>query len=139
METISGAYSNPEQLQSLVFNKNVSTEEKLKEVGVQFESIMLREYLKTALRPMFEGHMGGSHAPAGNHFYEGMMVDKMADSLSRTGQIGLSKMFTDELGGYVFDDARAALKEKDAADSQREAAPMVENLHQMRAQNTQNR
>lgn len=99
MDGIGGIYQDPEQLQALVHRKG-DEEAKLKEIGVQFESILLRDYLKTALRPMFEGHMGGN-SMAGAHFYEGMMVDRMADNLSRTGQLGLSNLFLEQLKDIV--------------------------------------
>jgi len=99
MSNVSAVYQDANQLQSLVHNKNVGTAAKLKEVSIQFESIMMREYLKIAMAPMLKSHMG--EAPAGSQFYEGILVDKMADSFSRTGQIGIADTFYNELKGLI--------------------------------------
>ena len=119
MPDVSSVYNDPNQLQSLVHNKNVSTTAKLKEVSIQFESIMMREYLKVAMGPMMKSHMG--EAPAGSQFYEGILVDQMADSLSRTGQIGISDAFMKDMRSLI---PKAELEAEKRAMEQKRMKPM---------------
>lgn len=101
MEGISSASLDPSQLEALVNNDAVSTQQKLKEVSVQFESIMLREYLNTSLKPLLKSQMG--EGASGSHVYEGMIIDHMADTLARSGQFGVADAFYQEMKAIVPD------------------------------------
>lgn len=59
----------------------------------QFEAIMLRQLLAPAIEPMMNSGLGGEGGGgSGSGVYGYMLTDAMADSLSKGGGLGLSKL-----------------------------------------------
>lgn len=88
---ISNVYQGPQHLEAMVHNKHVDEEAKLKEVSIQFEGLMLRQFLKESL-----GKSLTSKMPGGD-IYQGVILDQLADSLSRSNQLGLAEVYESQL------------------------------------------
>lgn len=75
-------------IEQLAGNKNVSDVDKAKEVARQFESVLLRQILKSVHQPGIKGMFdeGGNK----NDIYFDMMNYHLADSISRSGGLGLA-------------------------------------------------
>ena len=87
-------YRSPQMMMAMGNNPNISDEAKIKEVGIQFESIMVKEMLNQSLGPIFKNQM--KNVPGGN-IYQGMIIDNLADTIARSGQMGIAKVFEREL------------------------------------------
>ena len=57
-------YRSPQMMMAMGNNPNISDEAKIKEVGIQFESIMVKEMLNQSLGPIFKNQM--KNVPGGN-------------------------------------------------------------------------
>jgi Rod binding domain-containing protein len=62
----------------------------------QFEAVLLRQFLKDALKPAMKGLSGGDEMP-GKGVYEGMIVDAFAQSLSDGGGFGFANALQAQL------------------------------------------
>ena len=67
-----------------------------KEVTIQFEALMLRQYLKDALKPVFGGgfleETGGAH-----DMYRYFFTDAIAEGIARGGGFGLSDVLQQQI------------------------------------------
>jgi len=90
-------YRSPQMMMAMGQNPNISDEAKIKEVGVQFENIMVKELLNQALGPIFENQM--KNVPGGN-IYQGMIIDSLSETIARSGQMGISQVFERELSRF---------------------------------------
>ena len=68
----------------------------IKRAASQFEAIILRQLLAPTIEPLMSGGLGGAGAGGGG-VYGYMLTDVLADSLSKGGGLGLSKMLTRQL------------------------------------------
>jgi flagellar protein FlgJ len=69
----------------------------IKRAASQFEAIILRQLLTPTIEPLMSGGLGGAGAGGGGGVYGYMLTDVLADSLSKGGGLGLSKMLTRQL------------------------------------------
>ncbi|MBX7122545.1 MAG: rod-binding protein [Opitutaceae bacterium] len=69
----------------------------IKRAASQFEAIILRQLLAPTIEPLMSGGLGGAGAGGGGGVYGYMLTDVLADSLSKGGGLGLSKMLTRQL------------------------------------------
>ena len=79
-------------------NPNISDKAKIQEVAVQFESIMVKELLDQALAPLLKNSM--KNVP-GSNVYQGIIIDNLADTLSRSNQMGVAQVFERELTRFA--------------------------------------
>lgn len=82
-------------LDRLAGNTQLSEKEKVGEAGRQFEAIMLRQILGEAMKPVFKSEFAGQSAQAG--IYQDMIVNQMADNLTRAGGFGLAENLNRDL------------------------------------------
>lgn len=82
-------------LDRLVSNDAVPESEKIKAVSGQFEAIFLRQFLMEAHKPLLnpKDPMGS----AANQIYRDMMVNQLADEISKAGTFGLANFFQMQL------------------------------------------
>ena len=79
--------------EKLAGNANISDEEKVGEVSRQFESVLVRQILTDAQKPMF-----ASKTPAvSNSVYQDLMTNELADRMTRGGGLGLARSLRQEL------------------------------------------
>ncbi len=82
-------------LRSMAASKTVKPEEKAAAVATQFESVMVKQYLKQALKPLFKGVLKEDGGAAG--MYRHFFTDAMAESIARGGGFGLSSVLQAQL------------------------------------------
>lgn len=72
-----------------------SQEKQVAYAAQQFESVLVRQFLKDALQPALKG-LGGGDMP-GKGVYEGMIVDAFAQSLAAGGGLGFASTLQAQL------------------------------------------
>ena len=92
MSTMSADHFAVEQLAQ---NNKLTEAEKIGEVARHFEAILLRQFLNEATKPLMGGDEGMNSAQKG--IYQDMITYTLADTISKSGQFGLSQMFRQQL------------------------------------------
>ena len=92
MATMSADHLSVEQLAR---NNKLTEAEKIGEVARHFEAILLRQFLNEATKPLMGGDEGMN--PAQKGIYQDMITNTLADSISKSGQFGLSQGFRQQL------------------------------------------
>ena len=82
-------------LESLAGNKNLTEDQKIGEVSKQFEAILLRQFLSESQKTVIQSEFADNSTSAG--IYQDFITNQLADSLSRSGGIGLAKTFENQL------------------------------------------
>jgi peptidoglycan hydrolase FlgJ len=77
---------------------NNSDAAKLHRAAVEFEAIMLQEFLKQAQSKMSKGLFGGGMA---EDFFQDHLTQERARSMAENGGIGLAKMLEKELQSFI--------------------------------------
>ena len=82
-------------LEKLATNPSVSEKEKVAEVSRQFETVLLRQILAQAQKPLFNAPLaaGGS----GSAIYQDMITQELADRISRGGSFGFANVLEKQL------------------------------------------
>ncbi|MGB0372980.1 MAG: hypothetical protein ACPGN3_16745 [Opitutales bacterium] len=88
MQAINPVGLNAAEYQKLTFNASMSEEQKVAEAAKQFEGVMLRQYLKDALKPMVETEL--TKNSASSDIYRSYLIDIMAGSMAESGALGVS-------------------------------------------------
>ena len=83
------------QLESLAHNQALTQQQKIAETSRQFEAVLLRQILSEAQKPVITSEFTDNSNTAG--IYQDMVTNQLADSLSRSGGIGLAKLFEQQL------------------------------------------
>jgi flagellar protein FlgJ len=83
-------------LERLAGNASVTQQQKVEEAGRQFEAAMLRQILSEAQKTTFKSKYAGDNSTASS-IYRDMTVTQLADSISRSGGLGLAKVLNKEL------------------------------------------
>jgi flagellar protein FlgJ len=81
--------------EALAGNKALTENEKIGEASRQFEAMLLRQFLGESQKPVIESEFTDNSAEAG--IYRDFITNQLADSLSRSGGIGLAKTFERQL------------------------------------------
>ncbi len=92
MSTMSANHLAVEQLAQ---NNKLTEAQKIGEVARHFEAILLRQFLNEATKPLMNGDDGMN--PAQKGIYQDMITNTLADSISQSGQFGLSQAFRHQL------------------------------------------
>ena len=113
MSTMSADHFAVEQLAQ---NNKLTEAEKIGEVARHFEAILLRQFLNEATKPLMGGDEGMNSAQKG--IYQDMITYTLADTISKSGQFGLSQMFRHQLMPRDLADElkQAELAKTEAAD-----------------------
>jgi len=102
-------------VEDLARNNKLTEAEKLGEVARHFEAILLRQFLNEATKPMMDGNEGMSAAQ--KNIYQDMITNTLADTISKSGEFGLSQAFRQQL---MPRDLADELKAADAAKAKQE-------------------
>ena len=93
--SIASLGGDPHQLKEMALQRNASAAAS-KEVTTQFEALLLRQYLKDALKPVFGGgflkESGGAH-----DMYRYFFTDAIAEGVARGGGFGLSDVLQQQI------------------------------------------
>jgi Rod binding domain-containing protein len=99
MEIISSHQSpillNPSDWQGLLQMERYTEEQKLQLTSQEFESTLVRQYLKDALKPLFKGAI--EESGVSSEIYRGYYTDVLAQSLSRGQGMGISSVLQCQL------------------------------------------
>ena len=82
-------------IERLSQNNKLTEAEKIGEVARHFEAILLRQFLNESLKPLLDQNEGMSVVQ--RSIYQDMITHTLADSISRSGQFGLSQAFRQQL------------------------------------------
>lgn len=88
--------ADPAAWRDRLVNGSAPESERLGAVSREFESILLRQYLGEALKPLTKG---GESLGSGNAIYGYMITDALANSLSASGTFGFSNLMQAQLAG----------------------------------------
>jgi flagellar protein FlgJ len=81
--------------QSLAGNASLTEKQKIAEASRQFEAILLRQILSEAQKPVITSEFTDNSTAAG--IYQDFIVNQMSDSMSKSGGLGLAKVFEQQL------------------------------------------
>jgi Rod binding domain-containing protein len=82
-------------LDRLTTASNLSEETKVDELSRQFESVLLRQIISEARRPVIQS--GLTQPGAGSDVYQDQLNTTLADTLSRSGSVGLARSLSVQL------------------------------------------
>ncbi len=82
-------------LDRLAANKQVPEAEKIAEVSRAFEAVLLRQILSESQRPVFKSQYTGNSSA--DDIYRDMIVNQMAEDISKSGSFGVGKNLAREL------------------------------------------
>lgn len=88
-------------LMEMAHSKHASESEKNAAVSQQFESVLVKQFLKEALKPMFKGVFnedGGAH-----RMYRHFFTDAISESIATGGGFGVSNILQQQLNKNVTD------------------------------------
>ena len=86
-------------LETLAANKNIPETEKVAEASRQFEAVLLRQIFQDIRKPVLDSSEGSSTTTG---IYSDMINNQLADSISRSGGIGLARSLQTQLGHQVL-------------------------------------
>ena len=99
--SIASLGGDPNQLKEMAISKHLDAAA-TKEVTTQFEALLLRQYLKDALKPIFGGgflkETGGAH-----DMYRYFFTDAIAEGVARGGGLGLSSILQQQIKVLYLD------------------------------------
>ena len=88
MSGISPVGLNVAEYQELTFSSKMNEQQKVEQATQQFEGVMIRQYLKDAMKPLIETEM--TKNSASDEIYRSYLVDIMSSSMAQSGGFGLS-------------------------------------------------
>ena len=83
---------SPEQLAN---NRVLSEPEKIAEASRQFEAMLVRQILEASRKPVIQSKLAGDSTTGS--IYRDMINNQLAESISKSGTLGLAKSFEQQL------------------------------------------
>lgn len=84
-------------LKEMVHSKHASDEQKNAAVSQQFESVLVKQFLNDALKPMFKGVF--NEDSEGSRLYRHFFTDAISESIAQGGGFGISTILQQQLNG----------------------------------------
>ncbi len=94
-------------LMEMVHSKHATEQQKVAAVSQQFESVLVKQFLKEALKPMFQGVFnedGNAH-----RLYRHFFTDAISESIASGGGFGISTILQQQIGNP---DAKPSIDEQ---------------------------
>jgi len=82
-------------LMEVVHSKDRTESEKTKFVTEQFESVLVKQFLNDALKPMFKGVF--NEDSEGHRLYRHFFTDALSESIAQGGGFGISSVLQQQL------------------------------------------
>lgn len=79
----------------MVHAKNKTDSEKTRFVSEQFESVLVKQFLNDALKPMFKGVF--NEDSEGHRLYRHFFTDALSESIAQGGGFGVSSILQQQL------------------------------------------
>ncbi len=97
METasLSSTILDTSGIERIANSKHISEEQKLGEASARFESLLVRQFLKDSLKPVFKGFLEESGSR--QEIYRYLLTDVLADKIGRSGAMGISHLLQAQL------------------------------------------
>ena len=83
-------------LERLAGNASLTDQEKLGEVARQFEAVLLRQILAETQKTVIKSNLSDDSTASG--IYRDMVTKQLADSISKSGALGLAQTLGQQLG-----------------------------------------
>ena len=109
-------------VEDLAGNKRLSEQQKIAEASRQFEAIMLRQILSESQKPVITSEFTDNSTAAG--IYQDYITNTLAESMSKSGTLGLAKVFEQQLSHPSPKTATGADVTAVAPVSRKSAAPI---------------
>src|SRR6201996_7152943 len=85
-------------VEQLVGNKHLTEQQKIHEASRQFEAILLRQILSEMQKPVINSEFSDDSTAGG--IYQDYISNALADSISKSGSFGLTKVFEQQLSPH---------------------------------------
>jgi peptidoglycan hydrolase FlgJ len=82
-------------LEQVAGNQQIPEAEKVQKASEAFEAVLLRQILEESQQPVFKSKLTGNSTADG--IYRDMVVNQLADSISKSGSLGLAKSLNAQL------------------------------------------
>ena len=82
-------------LMEMAHSKHHSEQQKTAAVSQQFESVLVKQFLKEALKPMFKGVFNENSE--GHRLYRHFFTDALSESIAQGGGFGISSILQQQL------------------------------------------
>lgn len=95
-------------LMEMAHSKHASESQKVAAVSQQFESVLVKQFLKEALKPMFKGVFnedGNAH-----RMYRHFFTDAISESIASGGGFGISNILQQQLSNQASPPTEAKSK-----------------------------
>lgn len=89
-------------LMEMVHSQKATEKQKNAAVSKQFESVLVKQYLNEALKPMFKGVF--NEDGEGNRLYRHFFTDAISESIAQGGGFGLSSILQQQLNAQNLSD-----------------------------------
>jgi Rod binding domain-containing protein len=86
-------------VEQLAGNKHLTEQQKIHEASRQFETILLRQILSEMQKPVVNSEFTEDSTASG--IYQDYISGALADSISKSGSFGLTKVFEQQLSPHV--------------------------------------
>jgi Rod binding domain-containing protein len=90
---------NTSMLMEMAHSKSISEKQRNAAVSQQFEAVLVKQFLKEALKPMFKGVFnedGGAH-----RMYRHFFTDAISESVAQGGGFGVSNILQQQLNQNI--------------------------------------
>lgn len=114
-------------LDKLAASSQVPEQEKVAEVSRQFEALLLRQILSESQKTVIQSKYNASSFSGG--VYQDMMVEQLADQISKSGDFGLARSLQKELGHELIHCSRDLQKTESQEKEQTESLPGSSGTH----------
>ena len=82
-------------LMEMAHSKTTTHDQKVAAVSDQFESVLVKQFLKEALKPMFKGVFNENSE--GHRLYRHFFTDALSESIAQGGGFGVSSILQQQL------------------------------------------
>ena len=95
------------EIKRLASNDSLSDSDKVSELAVRFQSILVKEIMNAVYKPLLGDGLIPSEGV--NKFYKDMVLDQLTETISRSGDLSLASLMESEFGSE--DDSEDPLME----------------------------
>ena len=86
-------------LMEMAHSKHASENQKVAAVSQQFESVLVKQFLNDALKPMFKGVF--NEESEGHRLYKHFFTDAISESIAKGGGFGISSILQEQLNSKL--------------------------------------
>jgi peptidoglycan hydrolase FlgJ len=114
-------------LERLSHNPHLTQQEKVGEASRQFEAVLVRQILQDAQKPVIKSKLNPDSTAAS--VYRDMVTSRLADSISKSGELGLAQMLNQQLNHKAAKNAEVELSATGGGAADVSSAPSSVSAH----------